>query len=106
MFRSLGNLLVNPHVGLLFIDFEAAKRLRVNGALRCTSTIRCRRPTPGRSSIVRVRAARIFPNCPRYIHRMQMVEASVYVPRAGRHPGAGLEEERVVPRRPARQAED
>ena len=31
MFKSLGNLLVNPQVGLLFIDFESPKRLRVNG---------------------------------------------------------------------------
>src|ERR1700757_4489788 len=31
MFKSLGNILVNPQVGLLFIDFEQPKRLRVNG---------------------------------------------------------------------------
>ena len=30
-YMSLGNLRVNPHVGLLFIDFEAQRRLRVNG---------------------------------------------------------------------------
>ncbi|MET0378017.1 MAG: pyridoxamine 5'-phosphate oxidase family protein, partial [Spongiibacteraceae bacterium] len=29
MFKSLGNIAVNPHVGLLFIDFESPKRLRV-----------------------------------------------------------------------------
>lgn len=28
---DLGNALVNPHVGLLFIDFEESKRSRVNG---------------------------------------------------------------------------
>src|SRR6266581_5891748 len=32
MFRSLGNLLVNPAVALLFIDFEHPRRLRVNGS--------------------------------------------------------------------------
>ena len=31
MFRSLGNLLVNPAVALLFVDFERPNRLRVNG---------------------------------------------------------------------------
>src|SRR5882724_8955754 len=31
MFRSLGNVLLNPHVGMLFIDFESPHRLRVNG---------------------------------------------------------------------------
>jgi hypothetical protein len=29
-----------------------------------------------------VTAERIFPNCPRYIHKMQLVEHSVYTPRA------------------------
>jgi len=29
-----------------------------------------------------VHAARIFPNCPRYIHRMTVAEPSPYVPRA------------------------
>ena len=32
---------------------------------------------------MRVRAQRVFPNCPRYIHRMALVERSAYVPRAG-----------------------
>jgi hypothetical protein len=36
--------------------------------------------------MVRVSAEHIFPNCPRYIHRMQVVEASPYVPTAGRIP--------------------
>ena len=31
MYLSLGNLLVNPQVGILFIDFASPKRLRVNG---------------------------------------------------------------------------
>ena len=35
---------------------------------------------PEAQAIVRVRARHIFPNCPRYIHRMQVVEASPYVP--------------------------
>src|ERR1700736_6125503 len=35
MFKSLGNLAVNPHVGLLFIDLhERPRRLRVNGTAR------------------------------------------------------------------------
>src|SRR5438067_2277382 len=31
MFLSLGNVAVNPAVGLLFIDFEGRDRMRVNG---------------------------------------------------------------------------
>lgn len=31
MFNSLGNLLVNPHCGLLFVDFETGATLQLNG---------------------------------------------------------------------------
>src|SRR5580765_1455236 len=31
MYLGAGNALVNPHVGILFIDFESRKRLRLNG---------------------------------------------------------------------------
>jgi uncharacterized protein len=35
MFKSLGNLLVNPEIGMLFIDLhERPRRLRVNGTAR------------------------------------------------------------------------
>jgi hypothetical protein len=30
-----------------------------------------------------VRAREVFPNCPRYIHRYELVERSRYVPAAG-----------------------
>jgi len=36
--------------------------------------------------IVRMRAERIFPNCPRYIHKMSVTETSPYVPRDGYTP--------------------
>jgi hypothetical protein len=35
----------------------------------------------GAQLVVRVTAEAIFPNCPRYIHRLQLVETSVYAPR-------------------------
>ena len=41
------------------------------------------RESPGAQLVIRVRAREVFPNCPRYIHRMQMVEASPYVPTPG-----------------------
>jgi hypothetical protein len=31
LYNSLGNILANPHIGMLFIDFPTATRLRVNG---------------------------------------------------------------------------
>jgi len=86
MFRSLGNVLVNPAVGMLFLDFEKPRRLRVNGqaALRFDDALMS--SFPGSQGIVRVQAERIFANCPRYIHRMKLVELSVYVPAAGHEP--------------------
>ena len=32
---------------------------------------------------MRVKVQRVFPNCPRYIHRMALVERSPYGPRKG-----------------------
>lgn len=86
MFRSLGNVLANPAVGLLFIDFTSPKRLRVNGIATVTTDDSLMAEFEGAQRIVRVRATRIFPNCPRYIHRMQLVETSPYAPRAGHEP--------------------
>jgi len=83
MFRSLGNLLLNPAVALLFIDFERPNRLRVNGRARIVFNDPLCRTFVGAQLVVRVRAERIFPNCPRYIHRMTVVEPSAYVPREG-----------------------
>ncbi len=87
MFRSLGNLLVNPAVGLLFIDFESPRRLRVNGLARIAEDDPLQAAFPGAQLLVRVRATRIFPNCPRYIHRAASPsELSPYTPREGQTP--------------------
>ena len=86
MYLSMGNLVENPNVGMLFIDFVSARpsRLRLNGV----GSIDERDPLidhcPGAEFIVRVRATQVFPNCPRYIHRMALVERSRFVPRPGR----------------------
>jgi hypothetical protein len=81
MYRTWGNVLVNPHVGLLFLDFEQPKRLRVNGKAQVRDDDRLRADFPGTVFIVRVTANKIFSNCPRYLNRMQLVEHSVYAPR-------------------------
>jgi predicted pyridoxine 5'-phosphate oxidase superfamily flavin-nucleotide-binding protein len=86
MFRSLGNVLTNPAVGMLFIDFASPKRLRVNGHATVSAEDALLAEFEGAQRIVRVHATRIFPNCPRYIHRMQLVEPSTYAPRAGHVP--------------------
>lgn len=86
MFKSLGNLLVNPQVGLLFIDFESPKRLRVNGRATVHEDDPLLAELTGAQLVVRVRAEAIFPNCPRYIHTMTTVETSVYAPCEGHTP--------------------
>jgi predicted pyridoxine 5'-phosphate oxidase superfamily flavin-nucleotide-binding protein len=86
MYRSWGNVVLKPHVGLLFPDFEHPKRLRVNGTASISADDPLRDAFPGAVFIVRVLATRVFPNCPRYLHRMQLVEPSVYSPRPDYEP--------------------
>ncbi len=85
MYRTWGNVLVNPQVGLLFLDFEQPKRLRVNGNARIVdgdalcSEFRwlCIR----RSCHCRIR---IVPNC--YSLRAQDCRSwsiTAYAPRSG-----------------------
>jgi predicted pyridoxine 5'-phosphate oxidase superfamily flavin-nucleotide-binding protein len=81
MYRSWGNVLVNPQVGLLFLDFERQKRIRVNGVAHINEGDPLLAAHPGSVFIIRVTAEKIFPNCPRYLPRMQLVEHSVYAPR-------------------------
>lgn len=87
-FRSLGNVLANAAVGLLFIDFESPKRLRVNGLATLLDDAGALARHHGAELVVRVRATRIFPNCPRYIHRSAAGELSADVPRPGHQPPA------------------
>jgi uncharacterized protein len=86
MFLSLGNIAGNPQVGLLFIDFERPKRLRVDGEASVSSDDPLIGRTVGAQLIVRVKARAIYPNCPRYIPKMQLIERSIYAPRAGVDP--------------------
>ncbi len=87
MFKSLGNLKVNPHVGLLFISMtEKPKRLRVNGEATLSSDDPLLEGMPGGQLLVRVTPRHIFPNCPRNVPHMELVAPSVYVPKAGEAP--------------------
>jgi predicted pyridoxine 5'-phosphate oxidase superfamily flavin-nucleotide-binding protein len=84
MFKSLGNIRANPHVGMLFIAMEdKPKRLRVNGTAEVVLDDPLLPEFEGAQALVRVTPVDIFPNCPRNIPRMQVVEASPYVPRCG-----------------------
>lgn len=64
MFKSSGNILVNPKVGLLFIDFEGQNRMRVQGTASISDDDPLMAKFPGALLIIGVKAERIFPNCP------------------------------------------
>ena len=83
MYLSMGNILRNPNVGLLFIDFEEGGRLRVNGEASINPQDPLISASPEAQFIVRVRATHVFPNCPRYIHQYKLIERSKFVPRKG-----------------------
>jgi predicted pyridoxine 5'-phosphate oxidase superfamily flavin-nucleotide-binding protein len=87
MFKSLGNLAVNPNVAMLFIILHGTpRRLRVNGTVRISRDDQLMAETVGAQMIVRVTARVIFPNCPRYLPTMHLTEQSTYIPAAGREP--------------------
>ena len=83
MYLSMGNVLKNPHVGLLFIDLEEGNRLRINGEATIDSRDPLMADYPEAQFIVRVRATHVFPNCPRYIHQYKLIERSKFVPKKG-----------------------
>lgn len=86
MFKSLGNIVASPAVGMLFLNFEQPKRLRVNGHATIDADDPLMEHFPGAQLLVRVAVRQIFPNCPRYIPRMELVEHSPYNPGPGRIP--------------------
>lgn len=83
MYLSMGNLIENPAVGLLFIDFESPKRVRLNGDARIEAADAVDPPFAGAQFVVKVAVREVFPNCPRYIHKKGGIERSEFVPRAG-----------------------
>ena len=81
MFYSAGNIATNQKVGLLFMSFERPQRLRLQG----NATVSDRDPLMGSFKealmLVRVAVTEVWPNCPRYVHRVEKVTPSRYVPR-------------------------
>lgn len=88
-YRSLGNILSNSNIGMLFISFDGklfdgtASRLRVNGIASIDENPDSFSHLPGANRLVRVTVQHIFPNCPRYIPNATFQEPSVYAPRTG-----------------------
>ena len=87
MFKSLGNILANPHVGLLFIAMgEAPARLRVNGRAEVVRDGPALAAMPGAQLLVRVTPSDIFPNCPRYIPDLAQGAPAADAARIGAEP--------------------
>jgi len=85
MFLSLGNIAGQAHVGMLFIDFQAPRRLRVQGSARIMPADDAAAHFPGAQHLVCVRAEQIFVNCGRYIHKVDAQMLSPHVPDAVGH---------------------
>ena len=81
MYLSMGNLMQTSQVGMLFINFEEQHRMRVNGEATIDPNDPLMADYPEAQFIVRVKPREVFPNCPRYIHKYQLVERSRFVPK-------------------------
>ena len=86
MFLSLGNAAATGKVGMLFLDWEHPSRVRVHGEATVSADDELLETWPGAILVIRVAVTQVFPNCPRYIHRMERVAESPYVPKAGLEP--------------------
>src|ERR1700694_1548464 len=82
MYLTAGNLVATKNVGLLFIDFEGRKRMRLNGIASVSDDDPLLAEYPEAQLVVRVSATEVFPNCPRYIHEYKLVKRSRFVPTA------------------------
>lgn len=73
-FMSLGNIIENPYVGMLFIDFNDGARLRVNGkaAIHDEGEIKDLFPDAPRAVVVDIE--QVVPNCPKHIPRLVPAE--------------------------------
>lgn len=76
LYNSLGNILTNPHIGMLFVDFEHRRRARING----TAQIReadddIRAVWPMAQAAVLVAVEQAYGNCPARIPRMRRIDS-------------------------------
>ena len=87
MFRSLGNIRVNPRVGLLFLRIgDKPGRLRINGRAEISFDDPILKEFPGGQILIRITPTDIFPNCPRNIPHLEFRENSIYAPREAQEP--------------------
>ena len=80
----MGNLLGNPQVGMLFVNFEKPHRLRLQGVASIDDNDPLLAEYAEAQLVVRVTVSKIFRNCPRYVHRYKKIQTSEFVPRSTR----------------------
>lgn len=84
MYLTTGNIMETGTVGMLFINWEKGHRLRVHGTATVNDKDEFLPLYPEAQFLVRVHTTSVFPNCPRYIHRMERTKQSPFVPQVGR----------------------
>jgi len=73
LYNSLGNITENPHVGMLFVDFERQRRVRINGTAEIKpATDEFKSVWPLAQSVVLVTVEQAFGNCSARIPKMHM----------------------------------
>jgi len=80
-FYSMGNISGAGKVGMLFMDFQKPIRLRVQGTATVSADDPLMDTYKEAQLVIRVTVDIMYPNCPRYVHRMDKVGTSRYVPR-------------------------
>lgn len=69
-YMSLGNVLTNPFVSLLFVDFADGGRLRINGRASIHDDAAELAEFPDAECVVVVGIEQVVPSCPSYVPRL------------------------------------
>lgn len=72
LYQSFGNLLTNPYIGMLFIDFGKGLRARVNGKATIiddSKQARCRFG-PSANRMIKVDIEEVLANCPKHMPKL------------------------------------
>jgi len=84
MYVGMGNILNGSKVAMIFVNWARGNRLRVHGTASIDFDDPLAATYEGAQFVVRVTTTAVWPNCPRYVHEMQSLERSAFVPRANR----------------------
>ncbi len=76
-FNSLGNMLVNAQIGMLFIDFESQRRVRINGRTNIIENQRAYADVwPLAQRYIQVTVEQAYGNCQARIPRMKLITST------------------------------